>query len=496
MKEYFSSIRFRLWIIFVLFSLATMAVLFVSRSVLTPVFYGSYKKGECVSVANSIEKVVTSETWNQRDIMDIKYLKDITTNMAIAHQFDIIINLPDVDHNVITSKSGTGVLTQQSVNDDIKKSLLNDDDGVIISDVQLENSEGIIFAKCVRQSFENGFYIPAYIFIFSYTEPIGTTLSIVNSISYICVNVVLLFACIVSIILSSHIANPLVKISKNAKSLIKGEFNMEIRRGEYDEIKTLTENLNAASAEISKTETLRNDLMANVSHDLKTPLTMIKAYAEMIRDLSGNNPEKREKHLKVIIDETDRLTLLVNDILNLSKLESGVAEINLSVFDFSQLLKDIISRFSLLDAAKDYTVTLEADEEIEINADQQKIEQVVYNLVNNAINYIGEDRLVAVKLHKTENGCARFEVSDHGLGIPQEQIPYIWERYYKVDRSENYKRVIKGTGLGLSIVKEIFTAHGFPFGCDSVVGQGSTFWFEFPLHKELPPAAEQELLKP
>lgn len=496
MKEYFSSIRFRLWIIFVIFSLATMGVLFISRSVLTPVFYGKYKQTECINAAKTIEKLVTSATWNEYDKKNVDYLDDMVKEMAVAHQFDIIINLPVSHHTYMANRSGENGVLSRSVNDDIKNSLLNDDDGVIISNVELSNYDGIIFAKCVKQSFGNSFYIPAYIFIFSYTEPIGTTLSIINSISYICANVILLFACIVSIILSSHIANPLVKISQNAKSLIKGEFNMNIRRGEYDEIKTLTENLNAASEEISKTETLRNDLMANVSHDLKTPLTMIKAYAEMIRDLSGNNPEKREKHLKVIIDETDRLTLLVNDILNLSKLESGVAEINLGVFDFSQLLKDIISRFSLLDITKDYRVTLEAEDNIEIKADQQKIEQVVYNLVNNAINYIGEDRTVTVRLYKKEDGSARFEVSDHGLGIPEEQIPYIWERYYKVDRSENYKRVIKGTGLGLSIVKEIFTVHGFPFGCDSVVGEGSTFWFEFPQYKELPPAETKELLKP
>lgn len=496
MKEYFSSIRFRLWIIFVIFSLATMGVLFISRAVLTPVFYGRYKRSECISVANTIEKLVTSGTWNEYDIMDVEYLNTIVKDMAITHQFDIIVNLPLSKRNVYNYKSGESGILTQSVSSDIKSALINDDDGTIIKDVDLNNSQGIIFAKCVKRNVENTIYIPAYIFIFSYTEPIGTTLSIVNSISYICANIILLFACIVSIILSSHIANPLVKISKNAKSLITGEFNMTIRNGEYDEIKTLTENLNAASAEIAKTETLRNDLMANVSHDLKTPLTMIKAYAEMIRDLSGNNPEKREKHLKVIIDETDRLTLLVNDILNLSKLESGVAEINLTVFDFSQLLKDIISRFALLDITKDYKVTLDAEENIEIKADQQKIEQVVYNLVNNAINYIGEDRTVVVRLYRKEGGFARFEVSDHGLGIPEEQIPYIWERYYKVDRSENYKRVIKGTGLGLSIVKEIFTVHDFPFGCDSTVGEGSTFWFEFPVYKEAPLIETQELLKP
>ncbi|MBD5104689.1 MAG: sensor histidine kinase [Ruminococcaceae bacterium] len=496
MKEYFNSIRFRIWITFVLFTLVTMGVLYFSQAMLTPIFYGRYKTTECINSADRIEKLITSGTWDQYNIKDVEYLKTIIKDMATTHQFDIIINLPDTNRNIITLRSGDDEILPSSVNKEIKNSLINKDDGTIISNVELNNSEGIIFARCVKQSYENLLYIPAYIFIFSYTEPIGTTLSIINSVSFICANVILLFACIISIMISSHVANPLVKISKNANKLITGEFNMIVRRGEYDEIKTLTENLNTASAEISKTENLRKDLMANVSHDLKTPLTMIKAYAEMIRDLSGDNPEKREKHLQVIIDETDRLTLLVNDMLNLSKLESGVAEINWDIFDLSQLLKDIISRFSLLDSTKDYKITLEAEEGIEINADQQKLGQVVYNLVNNAINYIGEDRQVNVRLFRKEKGMARFEVSDHGLGIPAEQIPYIWERYYKVDRSENYKRVIKGTGLGLSIVKGVLTGHRFPFGCDSVVGSGSTFWFEFPIYIEPERLPEKELLKP
>ena len=229
-----------------------------------------------------------------------------------------------------------------------------------------------------------------------------------------------------------------------------------------------------ASAEIARTETLRKDLLANVSHDLRTPLTMIKAYAEMIRDLSGNSPEKREKHLQVIIDETDRLTLLVSDILNLSKLQSGVLEMDIRVINFSENLKEIVSRFSMLEGTD---VNLEVQDDVYINADTKQLGQAVYNLIINAINYAGETT-VAVRLYTKKGGKVRFEVSDSGIGIPKEQLPYIWERYYKVNRSENYKRAVKGTGLGLSIVKGVFERHGFEYGVDSEVGKGSTFWFE------------------
>lgn len=519
MKEYFKSIRFRIWITFVAFSLGTIGILLFAQIILTPLFYGRMKTQEYITASDTIKSLMTADNWSPYRKSDIKYLKDAVGELATTHQFEIIINIPVVNATILASRSGGNDILAQNVGDEVKEALLNAKNGIVVTKTENNGIEGVILATYIKSdaeasdlniafidpSDENTAVISgtqgadgimAYIFIFGYTEPIGTTLSIVNALSFICSNVILVGACIVSIMISSHIANPLVKMSKNAGKLITGDFKMEVKKFEYDEIANLTENLNAASAEIAKTETLRRDLMANVSHDLRTPLTMIKAYAEMIRDLSGNNPEKREKHLQVIIDETDRLTLLVSDILNLSKLESGVTPMNCSVFDFSAHLKDIISRFSLLDDTKDYQVTIEAEDGIIINADQQKIEQVVYNLVNNAINYIGDDMQVKVRLYRKDADKARFEVIDKGVGIPEEQLPYIWDRYYKIDRSENHKRAVKGTGLGLSIVKGIFVSHGFAYGCDSKVGEGSMFWFEFGMYKPEIKTEEKELLKP
>ena len=476
MKQYFRSIRFRIWISFVAFTLGTMVILYITQSVITPVLYSSIKTSECKDAAETIKELVNEEQWSPYDRESVDRLNRLIRGLAVKHQFDIIVNLPETRINLSEERSGSSHLLIGQVNDRIKNSLLESENGTIINNTEAEDGQsGIILGTYAQK--EN--VIRAYIFIYSYTEPIGTTLSIANSLFLVSANVILIGACAISIMISSHIANPLVKISRNADKLITGNFSMELKGCAYDEVATLTANLNAASDEIAKTETLRKDLMANVSHDLRTPLTMIKAYAEMIRDLSGNNPEKREKHLQVIIDETDRLTLLVSDILDLSKLESGVSTLNCTTFDFSGHLEDLMSRFSMLDDMKDYHVLQEIEPGVTVNADRQKLEQVVYNLVNNAINYIGDDREVKVRLFRKENGIARFEVADKGVGIPEEQLPYIWDRYYKVERSQNHKRTVKGTGLGLSIVKGILINHGFAYGCDSVVGEGSCFWFEF-----------------
>ncbi|MCH5199865.1 MAG: sensor histidine kinase [Oscillospiraceae bacterium] len=475
-KQYFRSIRFRIWISFVAFTLGTMVILYITLSVITPALYSFIKTNECTDAAQAIKNMVCEKQWSARDRESVDRLNRLIRGLAVRHQFDIIVNLPETSYNLREERSGNGEPLIGQINDNIKNSLLKSENGTIITRTKAEEGQSGIILATYAEAEDS---VRAYIFIYSYSEPIGTTLNIVNSLFFVSSNVILIGACVISIMISSHIANPLVKISRNADQLINGNFSMELKGNEYDEVATLTENLNAASGEIAKTETLRKDIMANVSHDLRTPLTMIKAYAEMIRDLSGDNPEKREKHLQVIIDETDRLTSLVSDILDLSKLESGVSTLNCSVFDFSGHLEDLMSRFSMLDDMKDYQVLPEIEPGIMINADRQKLEQVVYNLVNNAINYIGDDREVKVRLFRKEGGVARFEVADRGVGIPEEQLPYIWDRYYKVDRSENHKRTVKGTGLGLSIVKGILINHGFEYGCDSVVDKGSCFWFEF-----------------
>ena len=198
----------------------------------------------------------------------------------------------------------------------------------------------------------------------------------------------------------------------------------------------------------------------------------------MIQEISGDNPEKRAKHTQIIIDESDRLTALVNDILNLSKIRSGMDMLKLSTFNLSEFIHTVLERFDYLVETKGYTIERDIDDELFTEADMEKIEQVVYNLVGNAVNYTGEDKRIIVRLHKADQGTLRFSVSDTGKGIPQEEIKTIWDRYYR--SAETHKRPIKGTGLGLSIVKTILLKHNFQFGVESEVGKGSTFYVIFP----------------
>ncbi len=289
---------------------------------------------------------------------------------------------------------------------------------------------------------------------------------------------------VASAIVSALIAKPIVEVSDRARELARGNYGTKISKNYFfTEIAELSESLDCARAEIARADHVQKELIANVSHDFKTPLTMIKAYASMIKDISGEDREKREAHAQVIIDEADRLASLVGDVLDLSKLRAGVGEEERAVFNLSETVYVIAERFSYL-KSQGYRIETEIGEEIYCHGVRVRIEQVIYNLIGNAVNYTGEDRRVRVKLIPSGGG-ARLEVIDSGKGIPPEETDTIWDRYYR--SSETHKRPVQGTGLGLSIVKEILLAHDVPFGVISEVGKGSCFWVEFPA----PPAAEQ-----
>ena len=291
--------------------------------------------------------------------------------------------------------------------------------------------------------------------------------------------IVLLGSLLVTYAFSQKLTRGLKSMSDTAVKLAEGGYTVKFTNADYTEMAQLSDTLNYVRDEVKKSEDFRREILANVSHDLKTPLTMIKAYASMIKEISGDNKEKREKHLQVIIDEADRLTGLVNDVLSVSKLQSNIEEINFKVFNLTELVYGIINRFGYLQESQGYNLMVDIDKDLYARADEEKISQVIYNLLGNAANYTGKDKTVYISLKADLDGKRiKFSVRDTGKGISKEALPEIWDRYYRV--KENHQRPVKGTGLGLNIVKVILQNHAFDFGVDSAIEEGSTFWVDFP----------------
>ena len=236
----------------------------------------------------------------------------------------------------------------------------------------------------------------------------------------------------------------------------------------------LANQLNKVSKEIEKTESLRKEFMANISHDLKTPLTMIEAYASSAKDLNYNNKAKREKDLNIIIEEAERLNNLVNDILVLSRIESKTSKFYLEKINITSFIKSILERFEIY-KNKGYVFIYNETKSHFIEADRQGLERVLYNLIINAINYTGKDKTITITFTEKKEHL-RVNITDTGKGIKKEDQKLVWNRYFRINK--RHRREENGTGIGLAIVREILEANNIEYGIDSKINKGTTFWFD------------------
>ncbi|MDD6824776.1 MAG: HAMP domain-containing sensor histidine kinase [Oscillospiraceae bacterium] len=430
----------------------------------------------------SAEKTVHSmiDNFEKTEIETEKQFTELMTSFdTLASEADCSFMIVNNYYRVLyeNNKSMSYQFTRKDM--DYLQTNANLKDGYFMTSVDgaVNNSKVVIICSVLKDTDKN---IIGYLMLNSLITPVNTTITMLKNSTYIITVILIIISIILSVIMSQSIAYPIQKITDSAEKMAKGEFKTEFDGGSYAETKQLAKTLNYASSEISKIDELQRDLIANVSHDLRTPLTMIKAYAEMIRDLSGEKKEKREEHLKIIIDETDRLALLVSDMLDLSKLENGSQTLNYTSFDMNSKLKDIIERYKGFSEPMGYKINFSDDTPVLVKCDVVKIEQVIYNLINNAVNYTGEDKQVYVS-QEIEEDFVKVTIRDTGKGISEENIHQIFDKYY---RCEKTKREVVGTGLGLSIVKAILKKHNFPFGVQSTLGEGTTFWFKVKRDKE------------
>lgn len=457
-----SNLRTKIWMYLIIFSASILLFLWLFQIIFLKTYYREFRLNK---LENSVKKVLNSfHDSNYEDLLD-----DISLEDEIC--IEVVNNNMTKYLSVIYNKGCMGAETSIE-NSYYKKDFINSNLSKKVYTLINPRFKNKTIIYGIKLDDSN------YAFVSASLEPIDTTITVLkNQFIYVTMLVIIL-SLIVSYFVSRKISSGVIKINKEAKKLSKGNFDVKFDTDQpILELSELAETLEYTKNELSKTENLRRELLANVSHDLKTPLTMIKAYAEMVRDVTYKDDTKRTKDLNIIIEETDRLNVLVNDILELSKIQSGTQKLTIEQFDLEKFVKNIIKRYDIMSENKKYKFKVSINKNIIVSADRKRIEQVMYNLINNAINYTGDDKKIIISALELEN-TVRIEVKDTGKGIDKEELENIWDKYYKIDKTHSREQV--GSGVGLSIVKNILINHNCNYGVESIKGNGTTFYFELP----------------
>ncbi|MBE6881814.1 MAG: HAMP domain-containing histidine kinase [Ruminococcaceae bacterium] len=474
------SIRWKLCAYFILFAISLLLMLWFMQTVLLDSIYAVYTKETMKAYSDTIAENIDNPeldslliSISQENEISIYFLSEdgtiksaterstsVRLNKASKEMFDYW-NLASENGGIyITEVESSGVFTDSGV-------YLDYDPGHFVGDVpgKSDYNSMIVAAEVASSSGEHSLLV-----LLSRIEPIAS----MGDVLQIILVVASLFAFAASIILayisSKGLASPIKNLSDSAKSLAEGNYNVTFEGGGCREITGLSDTLNSAASKLQKTDKLRKELLANVSHDLRTPLTMIGGYGEMMRDIPGEN---NAENIQIIIDETKRLTKLVNDALDLSKLQSGNFNFRPVVFCITDEASDIVTQFKKL-SGREERINFLSDCDVYVKADEVLVSEAIYNLVNNAVIHSGEDSFVTVR-QSVADGKVCISVEDNGRGIPPELLDGIWERYQK--------GMGGGAGLGLAIVSTGIKMCSGTCGVESEPGKGSKFWIELPIYE-------------
>ena len=472
-----TSLKWEIGKYLIVFCILTASIVFLFQIVLLQPMYEANKIKSIQEVGSFVEKFIEDERLDEF----VDYMQSQSDTCIMVYQssssggMQASIGNRGCMISSITNSERAKFVTKAigSKNHSYLARVTNNSSDFGVDGDQSNNFDTIVYTKIV-----NAADYSSIIMVSGNISPLNaTTETLASQMRYIALFMIVAVA-ILTLLMYRHIAKPIIGITSNAKQLPQGKYTVDPKTNRYKEAADLNNTLVQAANDIQKADKAKRDLISNVSHDLRTPLTMIGGYGEMMIDLPE---EKTDENIQVIVDETKRLNALVNDLLDMSRLQDGRIVLHKEVFDISALLKTQLQKYDVYRMQEGYTIESELLDAIYVNADKKRIEQVINNFLNNAVNYGGEAKHIIVREIKKEN-TVRIEVQDFGEGIDPKDLDNIWDRYYKVDKE--HVRVANGSGSGLNIVKQLLELHGVPYGVNSSKGKGSTFYFEMPIEKE------------
>lgn len=472
------SLKYKIGVSLLVFVVFILLMLFVFQFLLLEPMFEQYKISTVKSVADTVAQNIESD-----DLNDIIFENQTAYDTCIR-VFTNTDSMYQPPNDQIGPGPNSGCILYRmnysKVDQYITQAMMSDDHTYLVTENEHmimptanEDYRNIIYTKVIETDDEG----MAVVMVNSGITPMNATTRTLKTQLLFIAGILILAVLVLTYYLYRQIAKPLSVINDSAKSLPEGKYEADETTNRYREAEELNETLVQAARDIQKADHAKRDLIANVSHDLRTPLTMISGYGEMMQDLPD---EKTDENLQVIVDEAHRLTNLVNDLLDLSRMQENKIVLKPEVLDLSDLLKTQLKKYEVYTINEGYVIEQNLTDSVLISADRKRLEQVFNNFMTNAINYSGDKKHIIVS-ETVSGGKVRVEIRDFGEGIAPEDLKNIWDRYYKVDKQ--HVRVSNGSGIGLSIVREILELHHAEYGVSSELGEGSTFWFEFPIVK-------------
>ncbi|MCM3122038.1 MULTISPECIES: ATP-binding protein [unclassified Mesobacillus] len=277
-----------------------------------------------------------------------------------------------------------------------------------------------------------------------------------------------------------RLTRPLAAMKQAAEKVSDGDYSARVDIQSNDEIGELAKAFNHMSESVQKEDEKKREFLADVSHELRTPISYIKGYSEALEAGIIKNPEERNKYLKLINRESGRMVKIVEDLLDLSRLDAGEYNLVKRPFSLAQLIDDFIIKYEPAMNEKNISLSLDLDPDIIINGDEGRLEQIFQNIIDNSIRYTEKDGMISIRLNKHSFGC-KVEIQDTGIGIPAEDIAKLTDRFYRVNKARS--RADGGTGLGLAIVDKLVKLHDGKMEIASELGKGTTIKLYFPVIK-------------
>ena len=459
MKKKFS-LKTQLIIIMLVFVVGILGLIYLFQTTFLDDFYSKSKINTIENVANKISNSIASNK-----------LEDVIDETSMSSEVCVRVISTNPKHNVVKA------CTLSSLDNHIINSIANETNangGQKLFDkfkyrgIDMETNDIYIFAKLVQTSTEN-----TMVLVSSMITPLSATISTLKSQYLWIVMIVVVMAVLLALLLSRFIVKPLSNINDESKNLAKCEYDGEAFNFVSKEFDELNQTLVKANEDILKADIAKKELLGNVSHDLRTPLTMIVGYGEMIRDIKEEN---NEENINVIIDEAKRLSTLVDDLIDISKLETNNIELHKERVSINKVLENVYHQYAKYCESQNVSFELKLIDDIEVEIDEHRIKQILYNFINNAFYYNDKMQQKIILGCEIVDDKHRVYVYDNGKGIAPENIDNIWDRYYKVN--EEHKRQHIGSGIGLSLSRQLLIAHNINYGVESVEGEYSKFYFD------------------